>query len=94
MSELHERLKISPDRLDAINEVLLNPDSSVIDEFLKVVEKYGTPEEINAKAEEAGKLDNLLAKVTKTNPDYIEDLEWLMEQRDKKSLHHGGGLSS
>jgi hypothetical protein len=86
MSKLQERLKISPDRLDAINEVLLNPDSIVIEEFLKVVEKYGTPEEINAKAEEAGQLENLFAKVMETNPDHIEDLEWLIEQRDKEAF--------
>ncbi len=81
--KLHERLKISPDKLDAINSILLNPDLDVISDFLKVVEKYGTPEEINAKAEEARKLDNLLAKVKETKPEYLADLEWLQKQTDQ-----------
>jgi len=80
---LQERLKISDAKLTEINKILLNPDMEVISDFLKVVEKYGTPEEINAKAEEAGSLDNLLAQVKEKTPDYLEDLLWLQEQRDQ-----------
>lgn len=83
MTEIQKRLKISSDRLDAINAILLDPGSQVVEDFLKVVEKYGTPEEINAKAAEAGKLDNLLEIVKKQTPDYMRDLEWLMEQKEK-----------
>jgi hypothetical protein len=68
--------------MDAINNILLNPDMRVINDFLDVVGKYGTPEEINAKAEEAGKLDNLLKKVEGKKPEYLKDLQWLTEQRD------------
>jgi hypothetical protein len=84
MSDLRDRLKISSGRLEAINEIILNPDMRVMKEFLEVVAKYGTPEEINAKAAEAGKLENLMKKVMETKPEYIEDLEWLIEQRDKE----------
>ena len=83
---LQSRLKISPAKLDDINSILLNPDMEVIGDFLKVVEKYGTPEEINSKAEEARKLDNLLAKVKETKPEYLADLEWLQEQTEKGSF--------
>ena len=82
MSNLQSRLKISPNKLDAINSILLNPEMEVIADFLKVVEKYGTPEEINAKAEEARKLDNLLAKVKETKPEHLADLDWLQEQAE------------
>ena len=82
MTNLQSRLKISPSRLDDINNILLNPEMEVIEDLLKIVEKYGTPEEINAKAEEARKLDNLLARVNKTKPEYLADLEWLQEQVD------------
>ncbi len=82
MTDLRERLKIPADRLDEINMVLLSPDMRVMNEFLDVVAKYGTPEEINAKACEARKLDNLLAKVKETKPEYLADLEWLAAQRD------------
>ena len=83
MTDMQNRLKISPDKLNAINEILLNPEMEVINDFLEVVAKYGTPEEINAKANEARKPENLLALVKKTNPNHLEDLEWLQEQRDQ-----------
>jgi hypothetical protein len=83
---LRHLLAIPPDRLDSINAVLLDPDQSVINDFLKVVEKYGTPEEINRQHVESRKLDNLLKKVEAKNPDYIKDLEWLVEQRDKSAF--------
>jgi hypothetical protein len=80
MTDLRSRLKIDPAKLDSINSVLLNPDTSVINDFLEVVEKYGTPEEINAKADEARKMESLLAKVEQTNPEHMEDLVWLQAQ--------------
>ena len=82
MTDLRSRLTINPDRLDAINNILLNPDMAVINDFLAVVEKYGTPEEINAKADQARNLDNLLSVVEKTKPEYLEDLKWLQEQKE------------
>ena len=36
-------------RLDDLNAVLLNPDTRVVNDFLAVVAKYGSPAEINAK---------------------------------------------
>ena len=80
--DLRNLLKIPYERLDDINAVLLNPDERVVNDFLAIVEKYGTPAEINAKAAEARKLNNLLAKVKEIKPEYLEDLKWLEEQRD------------
>jgi len=82
VTDFRNRLKIPTDRLDEINAVLLNPDMRVMNEFLDVVAKYGTPEEINAKGVESRKMDNLLARVRTTKPGYLADLEWLTEQRD------------
>ncbi len=81
--DLRDRLKISPDKLESINDVLLNPDMRVINDFLAVVAKYGTPEEINAKAHEARKMENLLKRVEATKPEYLKDLTWFTAQRDK-----------
>jgi len=81
--QLLQRLKIPTDRLDAINAVLLNPDLQVIDDFLKVVEEFGGPEEINRKAQEACLLPNLLKQVEETRPQYLTELDWLNEQRDR-----------
>ena len=82
-NKYREELKISTDRLEAINAVLLDPDSKVMKDFMDVIAKYGTPEEINDKAREAGKYENLLKQVEEIKPEYIKDLEWLIEQRDK-----------
>lgn len=78
-------LKIPRDRLDAINEVMLG-DTKVINAFLDVVAKYGTPEEINQKHRASRKLSNLFKLVEERNPDYIPDLNWLIEQRDNKKF--------
>src|SRR5512139_3565727 len=79
---LRQMLKIPYDRLDDINAVLLDPDMEVVNNILEVVQKYGTPEEINRKAAEARQLPNLLNKVKRTKPEYLQDLHWLVEQRD------------
>jgi hypothetical protein len=76
-------LRIPYERLDEINAVLLDPDQRVITDFLQVVEKYGSPEEINQKAEQARQLPVLLKKVQAIKPEYIQDLRWLEEQRDR-----------
>jgi len=77
--DLRNLLKIPSDRLDAINAVLLDPNEQVINDFLKVVAKYGTPEEINRKHAESRQLSNLMKLVKARNPDYIKDLEWLID---------------
>ncbi|HKJ40304.1 MAG TPA: hypothetical protein VJ972_16160 [Anaerolineales bacterium] len=85
-NKYRELLKIPSDRLDAINEVLMNPDTKIINSFLDVVAKYGTPEEINRKAVEARKLENLYAKVQEKKPEFIKDLDWLKEQRETNNF--------
>jgi hypothetical protein len=80
--EMREMLRISDAAVEEINELLLDPDTQVVNDFLDVVEKYGTPEEINQKAEEARKLENLRARLRDVQPDYLADLEWLIEQRN------------
>jgi bifunctional DNA-binding transcriptional regulator/antitoxin component of YhaV-PrlF toxin-antitoxin module len=82
-NDIRTRLKIDMKRLEEINNFLIKPDNKIINNFLKVVENYGTPEEINKKAREASKLDNLMGKLKKKNFSYYKDLQWLIEQRDK-----------
>lgn len=81
--DLRQLLKIPYDRLDDINAVLLDTDMRVVNDFLAVVEKYGTPDEINRRAEEARQLPNLLKRVEEKKPEYLKDLQWLTEQRDR-----------
>ena len=81
-NHLRERLQIPAARLDAINAILEDPDMRVVDDLLKVVEKYVTPEEINRKAEAARQLPALYERVKAVHPGYLDDLYWLEEQRD------------
>jgi len=82
-SDLRERLRIAPVRLDEINTLLLDPNSRAINDFLAVVEKYGGVEEINRKAEQARRLPNLMARLKEIASPYLADLEWLIERRDQ-----------
>ncbi|MFA5872631.1 MAG: hypothetical protein WC832_01580 [Anaerolineales bacterium] len=80
--DLRKLLAIPTDRLDAINAVLLDPGEKVMNDFLAIVAKYGTPEEINRKHCESRKLDHLMKLVGEHAPGHVKDLKWLMEQRD------------
>ncbi|MFN2136537.1 MAG: hypothetical protein ACK2UK_11320 [Candidatus Promineifilaceae bacterium] len=80
---LLKRLEIAPERVEALNGILLNPNGRVMGDFLAVVEKYGTPEEINAQARAARALPALRERVRATNPSYLDDLDWLVEQRER-----------
>ena len=83
MTDIQNRLEIPKAYLDEVNHVLLDPNSEVMQKFLSVVAKYGTPEEINRKHVQSRRLENLLDLVTKKSPSAVDDLKWLMEQRDK-----------
>jgi hypothetical protein len=82
-ADLRQRLTIPAARLDDLNAVLLDPDMRVVNDFLAVVAKYGAPEEINRKAEAARQLPALLKRVEAARPEYLKDLQWLEEQRER-----------
>lgn len=83
MSDLRTKLEIPVPYLDVVNAVLLDPNSRVMNDFLAVVGKYGTPEEINQKHRESRKLENLFKQVEARAPAHIQDLNWLIDQRDQ-----------
>ena len=84
--DLQARLRITDDRLESLNQVLLDPKMQVIEELLRTVEKYGSPEAINRKAAEAGSLPALLDRVKAGHPGNFADLEWLREQRERQAF--------
>jgi hypothetical protein len=86
MTDLTQRLKIPTSRLNDLNELLFQPDNRMIKDLLDVVAKYGTPEEINAKAKSARQLPVLLEHVKATKPEYLADLKWLEDQRDNHAF--------
>jgi hypothetical protein len=83
MTDLRTLLQIPASRLEVVNSVLLDPNSRVMNDFLAVVAKYGTPDEINRKHVESRTMENLFKLVKVKSPEYIKDLNWLIEQRDR-----------
>lgn len=86
MTAMPDILKISHLQLESINKILLDENSTVMKEFLAVVSKYGTPEEINQKHRESRALESLFKQIKKKAPGYIDDLKWIIEQRDKNKF--------
>ena len=79
---LRARLIIPSDRLDNINALLLDPSTQAVNDLLDVVLKHGTPEEINTKAACARDFGTLMTRLAEHNRTYLEDVEWLIAERD------------
>jgi hypothetical protein len=84
--ELRNNLRINEENLRQINDFLLQDGNPLITDLLNIVDKYGGVVEINKKAREADKLDNLLAMLKKSNSPYLKDIEWLSKQREKNAF--------
>jgi len=81
---MREELAIEGRHLDAINKFLLKDSNHIIDGLLDLCNKHGGVDEINRKAREAGKLENIMEKLKNSGSSYLKDVEWLIEQREKK----------
>jgi len=86
LDSLGEKLRIKEDNLKEINDFLLRKDNPLTNGLFKIIEKYGGVEDINRKAKEARKLENLMKRLEKKKSPYLKDLEWLIKQRDKKAF--------
>jgi hypothetical protein len=86
LSVLREKLRINEDNLKEINDFLLREDNPLVNGLLEIVEKYGSVKEINRKASEARKLENLMNQLENRKSPFLKDLEWLAEQRDREAF--------
>lgn len=82
MNDLRKRLMMKPERLQEINDFIMDENNPLVNDLLDIVAKYGGPEEINRRAAQARKPENLLAALQKQDSPYLPDVKWLMEQRD------------
>lgn len=80
---LRDSLSLNPSVFEELNRFLVDPDNPLINEALRIVAKYGTPEEINARAREARQLPNLMERLRNIDSPYLKDLEWLVAVRDR-----------
>jgi hypothetical protein len=83
---IRSKLAIDKRRVDEVNVFLTDPNNKLVNDLVNVVERYGGPEEINRKAKEAGKVENLIARLKGKKSPYVQDLEWLIKQRDQGSF--------
>ncbi len=83
MYALREKVLINRKNLEEVNAFLLREDNPLINGVLEIFDKYGGVEEINRKARENSKLENLMKRLEKKRSPFLKDLEWLMKQRDK-----------
>jgi hypothetical protein len=86
MKQLRKRLEISKDALKSVNDFLLDETNPLINDLFTVVEKYGGIDEINKRAQESSNLNDLISRLEKKNANYVKDIEWLIESRDKKAF--------
>ena len=86
MKELRKKLKITNKALETVNEFLVDEDNILINQLFEIIEKYGGVNEINKRAKEASELDILLRKLKNNKPEYVQDIEWLIDQRDNNAF--------
>lgn len=83
---LERKLELDGKVFAELSGYLSDGKNPLVRDLLRVVGKYGTPEEINEKAREAGRLESLLKRLERRNAPHLKDLEWLMEERDRGSF--------
>ena len=86
MNDLKKKLRIKETDLQQVNDFLMKDNNPLIEGLFDIVNKYGSVDEINRKAKEARKLENIFSRLREENSPYLKDLEWLVEQRDKGSF--------
>ena len=75
--------QIAPSVMEELNAFLSDPANPLIGDLLRVVAQYGSAEEINERAREAGSVESLMKRLEKLNSPHIKELEWLMTARDE-----------
>lgn len=86
MVDLKERLKIKHRDLDEINDFLSAENNPLTNSLFEIVDEHGGVDEINRKAKESRKLDNLMKRLENRKSPLVRDLDWLMKQRDKQAF--------
>jgi len=83
LKALGEKLIIREEKVEEVNAFLLREDNPLINGVLEIVDRFGGVEEINRKAKENSKLENIMKRLERKKSPFVKDLEWLIKQRDK-----------
>jgi hypothetical protein len=83
LKALREKLIIREEKVEEVNAFLLREDNPLVNGVLEIVDKFGGVEEINRKAKENSRLENIMKRLEGKKSPFVKDLEWLIKQRDK-----------
>ncbi len=86
MGDIREKLAISKENLDSVQNFFLDENNPFINDLIQIIDKYGGVNEINKKFEESRQLESIYKKLKTVQPAYIDDLEWLIKQRDNEAF--------
>ncbi|MEM4701347.1 MAG: hypothetical protein QXZ51_04300 [Candidatus Bathyarchaeia archaeon] len=86
MKRLREKILINEEKLEEVNDFLTREDNPLVNSVLEIIDRHGGIEEINRKAKENSRLENLMRRLEKMKSPFISDLEWLIKQRDKEAF--------
>jgi len=86
LADLKEKLRIDEENLKEINRFLLQKDNPLVDGVLQIVEGYGGVDEINRKAREARRIENLLGRLERKRSPFVKHLQWLIKRRDEEAF--------
>jgi hypothetical protein len=81
-----EKLLIDERNLKEINAFLLWENNPLVNGILEIIDRHGGVDEINRKANENGKLENLMRRLEEKKSPFVKDLEWLIKQRDNDAF--------
>jgi hypothetical protein len=65
-----------------VNEFLADPKNESTAGLRRVVGKFGSVSEINERAREAGRVENLVKRLERAGSPFVKDIEWLASARD------------
>ncbi len=86
MEDIRKKLAISQENLQSVQNFFMDENNPFITDLIQVIDKYGGVEEINKKYTESRKLEHIYKELEKVKPEYIDDLEWLIKQRDNDAF--------
>jgi hypothetical protein len=86
LKTLKGKLLFEWEKLEEINTFLLQEDNPLVNGILEIIDRYGGVDEINRKAKESGRLENLIQRLEKMKSPFLEDIEWLIKQRDREAF--------